>query len=69
MVVLPGRALFMIPIGALALLGELLWGRHLRKRLRNEVRSVAGGALACGAPEPSSALSHTEESRAGERRA
>jgi len=66
MVVLPGPALYMIPAGAVVVGVELLWGRRLLARLRQEVRSVANGRLAHGTVN-GSALPHGDETRTGAR--
>jgi tellurite resistance protein TerC len=55
MVVLPGPALVMIPLGLAVLASEFLWARRLLRRLRAEVSSVANGRFGLDAPRDDAA--------------
>jgi tellurite resistance protein TerC len=69
MVVLPGPALFMIPLGLAVLGTEFLWARRLLTRLREEVRSIANRTLGPANGSEAMPTARAEDARTGERRA
>ena len=67
--VLPGPSPVVIPIGALVLVGELVWGWRLLRRLRNEVVAVANGGFGDRSTAPAvDPPPAEEETPPGERR-
>src|SRR3989442_5551286 len=71
MIVLPGPALVVIPVGLAILATEFVWARRLLERVREQVRRVAPQGSAGGGPRDGggTALSSEKARRGAIRRA